>query len=245
VRIGVAQFRPVAGDVAENLRKHLALIDLAASLQAELLCFPELSLTGYEPTLARKLATTIDDPRLDELQDEADARGMSIAVGAPTRSPQGVLISMIVFQPRHSRIVYSKQQLHADELPFFVQGEGQIILKSAGQSIAPAICYESLQDSHADQAADLGAGIYLASVAKPTRGVERAYAHYPAVARRLRMAVLMANCVGPCDNFVSVGQSAVWNSKGKLLAQLDDEREGIVLFDASSGEAGAAHYLPA
>jgi predicted amidohydrolase len=207
-----------------------------------LLCCPELSLTGYEPALARSLATTADDDGFDVLQDEADARGMSIAVGAPTRSPQGVLISMIVFQPLRPRVTYSKQQLHADELPFFVHGEGQVVLKSSGQSIAPAICYESLQDSHAEQAAHLGAGIYLASVAKPARGVERAYAHYPAVARRHHMTVLMSNCVGPCDNFVSVGQSAVWNSRGELLAQLDGEHEGIVLFDTSSGEAGA-HYL--
>ena len=33
----------------------------------------------------------------------------------------------------------------------------------------------------------------------------------------------MANCVGPSDNFVSVGQSAIWNNRGDLLAQMDGE----------------------
>jgi predicted amidohydrolase len=49
MRIGAAQLRPVAGDVASNLAKHLELIDVAAALGADLVYFPELSLTGYEP----------------------------------------------------------------------------------------------------------------------------------------------------------------------------------------------------
>ena len=66
------------------------------------------------------------------------------------------------------------------------------------------------------QVADLGANIYLASVAKSARGVDKAFSHYPAVAQRYAMTVLMANCVGPCGDFVAVGQSAMWNNRANF-----------------------------
>jgi predicted amidohydrolase len=244
VRICVAQLRPAAGDVEANVCKHLALLDLALSHEAQMVFFPELSLTGYETKLATRLATNQGDPRLNVFQTMADTRSLCIGVGIPTVAGAGTEISMIVFQPGRPRVTYSKQLLHADEAPYFAPGNQQIVLNAAAHSVAPAICYESLQDSHAEQAAELGADIYLASVAKPTRGVNQAYSHYPAVARRHAMTVLMANCIGPCDDFVAVGQSAVWNSSGELLTKLDSEHEGIVLFDTLSREA-AAHYLRA
>jgi len=242
VRICVAQLWPAVGDIERNVRKHHALLNLALSHDAQMVCFPELSLTGYEPKLAKRLATNQHDPRLNTFQALADSRSLCIAVGIPTVAAGGTRISMILFQPGMAPVTYSKQQLHADELPYFVRGERQIVVSAAGHSVAPAICYESLQDSHAEQAAELGADIYLASVAKSAGGVNKALAHYPAVAQRHAMTVLMANCVGPCDDFVAVGQSAVWNSNGELLTRLDNEHEGIALFDTLTGEI-AVHYL--
>lgn len=61
--------------------------------------------------------------------------------------------------------------------------------------------------------------------------------HYPIVARRHNMFVMMANCVGPSDDFLSVGQSAAWNIRGELLTQLDAESEGVVVLDTHSGSA--------
>ncbi len=61
--------------------------------------------------------------------------------------------------------------------------------------------------------------------------------HYPIVARSHNMVVIMANFVGPSDDFLSVGQSAVWNTRGELIAQMDAESEGIVVLDTHSGSA--------
>jgi hypothetical protein len=44
----------------------------------------------------------------------------------------------------------------------------------------------------------------------------------------------MANCIGFCDNFLSVGKSAVWTKEGKLVGQLDDKMEGILFFDTET-----------
>jgi predicted amidohydrolase len=50
------------------------------------------------------------------------------------------------------------------------------------------------------------------------------------------MPVLMANCVGLCDDFLSVGKSAVWTKEGELVGQLDDKTEGILIFDTEKEE---------
>jgi predicted amidohydrolase len=77
----------------------------------------------------------------------------------------------------------------------------------------------------------MGADVYLASVAKPQRGVAKAYEHYPKIARQHEMIVLMANNVGPSDNFIGAGASAIWDKNGERLGQLDASREGILVFD--------------
>ena len=44
----------------------------------------------------------------------------------------------------------------------------------------------------------------------------------------------MWNCVGYCDNFMSVGQSAVWSKNGDLIAQLDDNNQGLIIYDTKT-----------
>lgn len=45
--LGLAQINPKLGDMQANLDKHLSYIDQARQRDVDLLCFPELSLTGY------------------------------------------------------------------------------------------------------------------------------------------------------------------------------------------------------
>ncbi|NMF82959.1 carbon-nitrogen hydrolase family protein [Nodosilinea sp. P-1105] len=242
MKVCAAQLRPAAGNFATNVAKHLQLIELAVAQQADLVFFPELSLTGFEPRLASSLAIGTADPRLDMFQECSDRDNLLIGVGMPVTTVAGVHIGMFWFAPGVARRMYAKQQLHIDEHPYFVPGAEQLVLESGGHKLVPAICYESLQMDHADSAAALSAEIYLASVAKPAGGLAKAMVHYPAVARKHNIFVIMANCIGPSDGFVGVGQSAAWNACGELLAQLDAESEGVVLLDIASGRA-SVHEL--
>jgi len=243
MKVCAAQLRPIAGDFARNRAKHLELTELAVAQRADVVFFPELSLTGFEPRLADSLAVDINDHRLDVFQAWSDQHNLLIGVGMPIIVDAGVRIGMVWFTPGKARFLYSKQQLHPDEHPYFVPGYEQRVLKRDGCKLAPAICYESLQMSHADEVAVLSAELYLASVAKPAGGLDKAMAHYPAVARRHHMIVIMANCVGPSDDFISVGQSAAWNVHGELLAQMDAESEGLVVLDTVSGRASVKLLL--
>lgn len=234
MKISVAQLKPVKGDISANIEKHKTLVDLAVSLRADSIFFPELSITGYEPELAKDLATNQDDKIFDGFQEISNTDRITIGLGMPIKTNAGIQIGMIVFQPGSPRQTYSKQQLHADEFPYFVNGEKQIILNVENNRISPAICYESLQPDHAEHAYKLGTDIYLASVAKSQNGISKAYTHYPKVAQQYSMPVLLTNSVGYCDNFLSVGQSAVWSKNGQLIAQLNDLDEGIIVFDTET-----------
>lgn len=166
MKIGIAQTKSVKGDINENIAQHKKWITLAIDHQVNSIFFPELSLTGYEPTLAKALAANVADKAFDDFQEISTANNITIAVGMPTNTTAGIHISMLIFQPNGVRQTYSKQQLHADELPYFIAGHKQLILTVAHCKIAPAICFESLQTNHASQAAKLGAAYYVASVAK-------------------------------------------------------------------------------
>jgi len=234
MKICIAQTKPIKGNVSANIEAHTNFIELALALNAEAIFFPELSLTGYEPELAQKLATNQNDNRLDIFQETSDKNNIIIGLGLPTVNESQIRISMIIFEANKPRQTYSKQQLHSDEFPYFENGVGQVIIKTKDKNIAPAICYESLQPTHIENAFNLGADVYLASVAKPENGVKNAFDLYPSIAKQYAMPVLMANCVGFCDNFLSVGKCSIWTKEGELVGQLDDKTEGILIFDTET-----------
>jgi len=232
MKICVAQTRPVRGDVQSNIDDHKRLIELACFHGVEIIIFPELSLTGYEPELAKKLATDINDSRFDDFQKISDVEKIIIGVGMPTKGNSGILINMIIFNPCKPRQIYSKQYLHSDEVPYFINAEHQSFLIK--DKIALAICYELSVPEHSENAHKSGAEIYVASVAKTIDGVEKAIKTLSDIANKYSMTALMSNCIGPCDNFESAGKTSIWNNNGALVSQLNDTNEGILIIDTST-----------
>jgi len=236
MRICVAQTRPINGDIESNIDIHKKLIDLAISNGADMVIFPELSLTGYEPKLAKELATHQDDGRFDDFQKIADAEQITIGVGAPTEDNTGIYISMLLFQPHKARQTYSKKYLHPDEEEFFISGQRFNGLKVNDTNIGLAICYELSVPEHAEDAFKSGAEIYLASVAKFVSGIDRAMNRLSDIAHRYSMTVLMSNCIGQSDGYECAGKTSIWNNKGSLVGQLNDKNEGILIIDTDTQE---------
>jgi predicted amidohydrolase len=234
MKICIAQTRPVKGDIQANIEDHKRFINLAVSVQAELIIFPELSLTGYEPTLAKALATDEDDSRFDVLQQLSDTH--QISIGAPIKKEEGICIGMILFQPYTSRKTYFKKFLHTDEEPFFISGENFSGSIAGKTKIALAICYELSVPEHSATAFKNGAEIYIASVVKTAKGVEKAIETLSGIAGRYSMTVLMANAVGEADGTECGGKSGAWNNKGILQGQLSATAEGWIVFDTNTGE---------
>lgn len=236
MKICVAQSRPFPGNIARNIEQHQRLMATAVPHHPDLILFPELSLTGYEPTLAQELAMAVDDGRLADFQTIANARQVTVGVGAPIIQGDGICIGMVLFQPGQPRQLYAKKYLHADEEPFFVSGRSSVEFLSNHNEVALAICYELSVPAHAARAHENGAVIYIASVAKYARGVVAAHLRLAEIARDYGMTVLMSNSVGLADGDLCTGNTAVWNRQGTLLGQLDDTNEGGIIFDTATQE---------
>lgn len=215
----------------------MQLIEHASRHDADLIVFPELSITGYEPEIAAEFATTVDAEMFGPFQQLADANGLCICAGMPTSGESGTHISMLIFQPNHRRNVYSKQLLHVDELPYFVPGNERGILSIKGLRIGLGICYESLQLEHFLDAVNANVGLYLASVAKPQRGIEKADRYFSEISREFGVPVAMSNCVDFCDNFLSTGQSSIWDAQGRLVDRLNQTSPGFLIHELGSSEA--------
>jgi predicted amidohydrolase len=231
MRIALAQLASLRADIAGNLARHEQFVQRAAVQGAEMIVFPELSLTQYEPTIAADVVMTPDDARLQGLQTLADSHEMTICVGVPLRSEAGVIIGMLMFAPGKVPQVYSKRYLHEDELPYFAPGHGGALIESPHGDIAFAICYEISVPQHAQDAHAAGANMYIASVAKTPAGVVMAHERLSEIARTYGMTVLMANCVGECEGKPAGGKSAIWDARGERVVCLGESEEGLLIYD--------------
>lgn len=237
MKLAVAQTRPMIGPVEGNLAQHESMIHAAAHNGVELLVFPELSLTGYEPTQAAELSRRYSDSCFNVLQSLCDDKELSVAVGVPLAGRNLPTISLVVFRPGISPMVYSKQYLHPDELPFFEAGAAHVgIVQKDHKKVALAICYEISVPQHAEQAFSAGASVYLASVAKTAKGIQAAHERLADIARHYSMLVLMSNCVGHMDGGLCAGGTAVWNRNGQRIAQLDTTSAGMLIMDSDTEE---------
>lgn len=237
MRICIAQTRPIKGEVLQNLSVHIEFIKKAINEKADVIIFPELSLTGYEPTLSRQLATTIHDSRLDVLQKMSDDNAITIGVGLPTVENSNIFISMAIFQPNKERLLYSKQYLHPTEIDIFTAGHNPIVLNIDNENIvAPAICYELSNDEHSRNAHQKNATVYIASVLNSVTGVDNDIRRLSEIAAKYSMTTFMANFVGMSGGYECAGKSSIWNDKGDLVAQLDGTAEGLLIYDTKTKE---------
>ncbi|WP_297098785.1 carbon-nitrogen hydrolase family protein [uncultured Draconibacterium sp.] len=236
MRVAVAQIEAIKGNIGANVETHLKWIKRAIENNADMVVFPELSLTGYERDLAEQLATHQDDNRLDEMQRLSDQHGITIGVGLPTRTAKDVFISMVIFQPQTERITYSKQYLYPPEEPFFTAAKNPMLLHLETEVVSPAICYEASNDAHWEYASQNNATIYIASVLSSVAGIDAEIKKLSGMAKTKNLVTFMANYVGPSGGYECAGRSSVWNEKGELLGQLDGKTEGLLLFDTETKE---------
>lgn len=233
MKIGIAQIASRKGDIEANISHHLEVVRKATALNADILIFPELSLTGYEPTIASELATTIDDSRLEDLQKVSDQNEIIVGVGLPIKHPAGITISMVILHPHQPRQEYAKAYLHEDENPFFVPGDHANVLVEGGYptKLGLAICYEISVKKHIEKTAFHGIDGYLASVAKTKSGVANAERQLARIAYQYQVHAFMSNAVGLADGDTMNGKSAIWAPDGKKLGQLNTKEEGLLVLD--------------
>lgn len=236
MKIAAAQIKPIKGDISGNIENHKLLIDLAVKNQVDLIIFPELSITGYEPELAKELAIHYEDPVLDDFQKISQKNNIIIGVGMPTKNTNQLLISCILFYPRKKREVYSKQNLYPTEVAFFSAGQHFYQLETEKDKIALAICYDLSDTYHSSEAHRSGSTVYFASVLNSVNGIDSDIVKLSTIAQKSGMQVLMANFTGESGGYLCAGKTSVWNQNGVLTGQLDSQNEGILILDTLTSQ---------
>ncbi|MEX0746963.1 MAG: nitrilase-related carbon-nitrogen hydrolase, partial [Rhodothermales bacterium] len=89
MRIALAQIDPIIGDLRGNARKIIDYAEQASGEGADLVVFPELSLTGYPPQdlLESDAFLTAVEHELDGIAASAPP-AVGLLLGAPVRNPE-------------------------------------------------------------------------------------------------------------------------------------------------------------
>jgi predicted amidohydrolase len=230
--LAAAQTKPTRGNIEANLADHYRLIELAAQNGAQLIAFPEMSITGYERENAQKLAFKKDDSRLDHLKQLASENNIIIVAGAPIQIENKLFIGEFLIAPDNSVSIYTKQFLHEGEDEFFQPSfDYNPMINIENQKVSFAICADIDNPLHPENACKKATDIYIASIFFTPNGIPNAYRDLQSYAEKHKMNVLMSNFSGESWVYPSAGQSAFWNNKGELVGQMNDSDSGLLLVE--------------
>lgn len=238
LRIAAAQSHSIDGDIAANIARHLEFADAAADAKADLLVFPELSLTGYLLPQLAALAITPDDARLDALRERASRHRMTIVAGAPlARADDKPHIGVIVFHPDGRSSVYRKHFLYEGEEQHAAPGSAiSEVITVRGVPVALAICFDTNNQQHPHAAVMAGATVYAAGSVVTPGGIERELAMFANYSRLFKLGILFANHANKTGPYDSAGRSSIWLPDGQLLVEATGQGECLVIGDEDNGD---------
>ncbi len=233
----LAQIYPKLGDVKANLARHLDLIRQADAQGADLVVFPELSLTGYYtqdmvPEVA--IRATRDDERFRALLD-ASASGPDIVVGfvhADTR--QRFYIANAYLARGECLHIHHKVYLPTygmfDDGRYFDQGDSLRAFDTRFGRVGMLICEDFWHMSAPYVLWQDGADLLIFSSSSPSRGVSASEGGRLTVARWVELMtqayasaftayVIHVNRVGYEDGRNYWGGSSIVNPDGEFLTR--------------------------
>ncbi len=237
-RVVMAQLNFLVGDIAGNVDKIVtAAVEARDRLQADLIVFPELTLTGYPPEdlLLRPGFTRQVDPALQRLCREI--HGVATVVGCPLSTPEGLRNAAVVINHGKIQARYFKQWLPNysvfDEKRYFVPGEEAAVVEIAGVRVGVTICEDVWLPGPVAQAANVGAQVLVNLNASPYhvgKGKQRLTALQHRVCEG-RIPIVYVNLVGGQDELVFDGGSLVVGADGVLMQHAPFFTEGLYPVD--------------
>lgn len=247
LRIALAQINVLVGDIAGNCARIITTAQRARdALQADVVVFPELTLTGYPPEdlLLRPQLHHQVAHALEKLQREVV--GIVAVIGYPEQDHHTVYNAAAVIGD--GRIVgrYRKQHLPNysvfDEKRYFTPGTSPCVVVLKEVPCAITICEDLWHPGPMTQAQQAGARVMLNLNASPFH-VRKSAQRVAVLQERLREAalpVVYVNLVGGQDELVFDGDSLVMNAHGEIMARLPAFAEEVQVVDFSpNGEPRA------
>lgn len=228
--IAAAQPPCIPLDVAANAEAHAHAVRETA---ADLLVFPELSLTGYELTAP---AVSPTSPVLAPLVEACAESGTVAFVGAPVEENGERFIAMLRVDGEDARPVYRKQFLHGAENDHFSPGPhpdaGSVVIDELGIRIGLGICKDTGSMQHIAALTGADIDVYLAGVVHLPEEIAEQNARGHVIARTSGAVTVIANAAGPCSTTYpeAGGHSTAWAPDGTQLAGTAASPGDVLLF---------------
>jgi predicted amidohydrolase len=232
LRVAMAQVAPKLGDVAHNLALHLEQIEAARRQRADLIVFPELSLTGYfVRDMVPDLAISPVGPEMQQLIEAAGP--MALVVGFIEEAPHHRFHNAALWA-EGGRVVHIHRKIYLptyglfDEQRYFAAGDRLMAFDTARFGRVGILVCEDFW--HLSAAAIMQAeevDLLLCVANSPARGIEgpkiRIAETYEqlatAFAQMLGAVVVVVNRVGFEDGLCFWGGSMAFGPDGRTIAR--------------------------
>ncbi len=239
MRLVMAQVNLVVGDIEGNTERVLAAAGKARQrLAADLVVFPELTLTGYPPE--DLLLRPSLDTRIGEALRRIGAEvPVPVLVGYPARQGEARRNTVGLIRPGATapEAEYHKQRLPNyrvfDEKRYFEPGDQVCTVEVEGVTFGLSICEDVWFPEPMQQARDAGAQIVVNINASPFRRDKHPerLEQVAGQASAHGLPICYCNLVGGQDELVFDGGSFVTDGEGELVAQGAFFHEGLIPVD--------------
>jgi predicted amidohydrolase len=235
MRVVLAQTAPRLGNIQKNLELHLQAIEKARKEKADLIVFPELSLTGYK---LRDLVETVavDPDRSKEIRElKRRSKDIALVFGfvEEREAEKGLFYNSAAFCAK-GKILHVHRKVFLptfglfEELRFFAPGRNFRTFETPWGKMGLMICRDFLHYNASYLLYAGGAETMIVISAAPGRGLSgnKGFASSrmwelmgEAMGRFSQAFVLYCNRVGLEDGVAFAGGSFIFNPMGQRLAQ--------------------------
>lgn len=236
IKIALAQISCKVGDKAHNIRKMATYITKASKQKADLVIFPELSVTGYTTRdRTYELAETIPGPSTQKIDTLAKQNNIHIIYGMIEKSTKANAIvhnTAVLTSPKGLVGAYRKMYLptHSvfEEKRYFRRGYESTVFNTPLGKIGMIICYDIFFPETARLLRLKGAELIVCVSASPA--VRRSFFETLTIARAIENTAYLAyvNLVGVEDGLQFWGGSRLITPSGRIVTQAKYDDEDIV-----------------
>ncbi len=240
LRLVMAQSNLQVGNITVNTELAVQAAERARDeYQADLIIFPELTLTGYPPEdlLLRPGFQAQVDAALEEILKRVD--GIYVLLGHPEQVPEGRFNCASLLYNGQVLVRCRKHHLPNygvfDEKRYFVPGEGFAVADVAGVPLGITLCEDIWMPEPAQAAASAGARLIVNLNASPFHTGKRDEREAEVIQRALETAcpVVYVNLVGGQDELVFDGGSFVVDATGQVCVRAPALETGLYAVDFS------------
>ncbi|MFI5211464.1 MAG: nitrilase-related carbon-nitrogen hydrolase [Ignavibacteria bacterium] len=258
-KVSVAQINPVLGDIDRNIKKHLEFIDKAIKKKADMIIFPELSLTGYSiKDLNMELAIDpYNSPVLKPLRDIS--RKITIVCGGIEEDTNyGIFNS--AFYIEEGKVKFTHKKVYPpdygmfEEQRYFSKGKEADVHETKFGKLGVLVCEDLWHMSLPLLQALKGAKIIIGIACSPTRlalnsktkiikNYEINSQQHRAYARLLSLYLIFCNRVGYEDGVNFWGGSEIVDPFGNVDNAAKFFDEDLIISDINLNSVRRARQL--